>query len=87
MADTGYQGAGIGIHTPVKNPRSGHHLDVDNCCYNMLLTRLRCLGECAMVMLITRWKALHRITLCPWHIGDIVRAALVLTHTEHGKPY
>lgn len=87
LADKGYQGAGIGIHTPITNPRNGSHLDPDNRAYNTLLTRLRCLGKRAMALLTSRWKTLQHITLCPWRIGDIIRAALVLTHTEHGKTY
>jgi hypothetical protein len=85
LADKGYQGAGIGVHTPFKKPRNGNALDVDNRCHNTLLTRLRCLGERAMAVLTQRWQILQKITLCPWRIGDIVRAALVLTHVEHGK--
>ncbi|WP_189062284.1 transposase family protein, partial [Longimycelium tulufanense] len=70
LADKGYQGAGIGVHTPIKNPRGGNVLDVDNRCHNTLLTRLRCRGERAMALLTQRWRPLQRITLCPWHIGD-----------------
>jgi hypothetical protein len=51
--------------------------------YNSLLTRLRCLGERAAAMLLTRWKTLRRITLCAWRIGAITKAALVLTQFEH----
>lgn len=88
LADKGYQAAGIGIHTPIKNyPHDGNRLDADNRCYNTLLTRLRCRGERAMALLTQRWKALHRITLCPRRIGTILQAALVLTHTEHHKTH
>jgi hypothetical protein len=78
LADKAYQGAGIGIRTPFKNPPGGGILDVDNRCHNMLLTRLRCLGERAAAMLTTRWKTLARITLCPRRIGSIAKAALLL---------
>jgi hypothetical protein len=30
LADDGYTGAGIGVHTPVKQPAGGQVLDVDN---------------------------------------------------------
>ena len=87
LADKAYQGAGIGIRTPFKNPPNGNVLDVDNRCHNMLLTRLRCLGERAAALLTTRWKALNKITLCPRRIGSITKAALVLTQFEHNGRY
>jgi hypothetical protein len=87
LADKAFQSAGIGILTPFKNPPGDQVLDVDNRCHNMLLTRLRCLGERAAAMLVTRWKVLNRITLCPWRIGDITKAALVLTQFEHSGRY
>jgi hypothetical protein len=31
------------------------------------------------------FKALRNVSLCPWRIGDIVAAALVLLHFEHGR--
>ncbi len=87
LADKGYIGAGIGIHVPVKKPRNDQTHDVDTRTYNMLLVRLRCLGERAAALLLTRWKALNRVTLCPQRIGDIVRAALTLTHFEHSRTH
>jgi hypothetical protein len=87
LADKGYCFAGIGIHAPIKNPSGDQVLDPDNRCYNTLITRLRCLGERAAAMLLTRWKALRRITLCPWRIGAITQAALVLTQFEHQGRY
>jgi hypothetical protein len=87
LADKAYQGAGIGIHTPFKNPPNGNVLDVDNRCHNTLLTRVRCLGERAAAILTTRWKALNKITPCPRRIGSITKAALVLTQFEHNGRY
>ncbi|MCP2251659.1 DDE superfamily endonuclease, partial [Prauserella aidingensis] len=87
LADKAYQGAGIGIRTPFKNPADGNILDVDNRCHNMLLTRLRCLGERGAAILTTRWKTLNKITLCPRRIGAITKAALVLTQFEHDGRY
>jgi hypothetical protein len=31
------------------------------------------------------FKALRNISLCPWRIGKIVAAALVLLHTDHDR--
>jgi DDE superfamily endonuclease len=83
VADPGYQGAGIGVHTPFKQPADGRRLGVDNRTYNMLLRSMRCLGERGFALLVGRWRALQHITACPKKIGDFARAALVLTHFEH----
>ncbi|MGH7748725.1 MAG: transposase family protein [Candidatus Dormibacteria bacterium] len=84
LADAGYDGAGIGVHTPVKQPAGDRVLDIDNRAYNALLRGLRCLGERGFAVLTGRWRALRHITASPRKIGDIVKAALVLTHFEHG---
>jgi hypothetical protein len=81
LADKGYAGAGIGIHTPVK----GHHLDPDTRSRNLTITCLRALGERGNAILKTRWTALQRIRLCPQKIGQIVAAALVLSTLERGN--
>ena len=83
LADGGYEGAGIGVHTPIKQPAGDQILDVDNRTYNALLRGLRCLGERGFAVLTGRWRALHHTTASPSKIGDIVKAALVLTHFEH----
>lgn len=85
LADGGYAGAGIGVFTPVKQPADGQVLDADNRAYNALLRGLRCLGERGFAVLTGRWRALRHVTASPSRIGDIVKAALVLTHFEHGK--
>jgi hypothetical protein len=85
LADGGYNGAGIGVHTPVKAPPGDQVLDADNRAYNALLRGLRCLGERGFALLVGRWRTLRHITASPRKIGDIVKAALVLTHFEHGK--
>lgn len=78
LADKGYDGAGIGVHTPVK----GSGLTTTIQASNELLTCLRAVGERANALLKTRWKALTRIRLCPQRIGAITAAALVLTTLE-----
>jgi hypothetical protein len=85
LADGGYDGAGIGVHTPVKHPAQGQVLDVDTRTRNALLRGLRCLGERGFAILTGRWRALHHFTASPRKIGNIVKAALVLTHFEYGK--
>jgi hypothetical protein len=83
LADPGYEGTGIGIHTPVKQPADGRQLDIDNRTYNMLLRSLRGIGERGFALLVGRWRVLQHVTACPRKIGDIAKAALVLTQFEH----
>ena len=87
LADRAYHSAGIGILTPFKRPAGHPPLAADHQTYNLLHSRLRCLGERAAALLKTRWPALRRITLCPHRITAIVQAALVLTHHEHHGRY
>jgi hypothetical protein len=84
LADPGYEGAGLGIHIPVKQPPDGRDLDINTRTRNALQRSLRCLGERGFALLTGRWRTLHHITASPSKIGDIARAALVLTHFEHG---
>jgi len=84
LADPGYDGAGIGIHIPVRQPAGGRELDINTRTRNALLRSLRCLGERGFALLTGRWRTLQHITASPGKIGDIARAALVLTHFEHG---
>ncbi|HLI38695.1 MAG TPA: transposase family protein [Streptosporangiaceae bacterium] len=84
LADLGYEGAGIGILIPVKRPPGGGELDVNNRTRNAIQRSLRCLGERGFALLSQRWRTLQHITASPGKIGAIARAALVLTHFEHG---
>jgi hypothetical protein len=70
--------------SPVRQPSAGRKLDISNRTRNALQRSLRCLGERGFVLLTGRWRPLQHITLSPSKIGDIVQAALVLTHFEHG---
>jgi len=82
LADSGYEGAGHGVYTPIKQPGRGQVLAPDNQTYNTLLRSVRCRGERGFALLTGRWKALRRITASPRRIGDYVKAALVLTLIE-----
>jgi DDE superfamily endonuclease len=84
LADPGYDGAGTGIHIPVRQPADGRELDINTRTRNALQRSLRCLGERGFALLTQRWRTLQHITASPSRIGDIARAALVLTHFEHG---
>jgi hypothetical protein len=87
FADKAYHAAGIGILAPFKKPAGQPRLAPDQLTFNLLHSRLRCLGERAAAILTTRWSAPRRVTLCPKRIGSILQAALVLTHHEHHDRY
>lgn len=88
LADAGYQGAGIGIKIPAKNPKqkrgtAKRELDDSQRTRNLLLRGLRARGERGFALLTRRWAALQHITASPSRVTEITRAALVLTHWEH----
>ncbi|GAA4973210.1 transposase family protein [Actinoplanes utahensis] len=83
LADSGYESTGQGIKTPVKQPTDGKPLAIDNRAYNRLLRGLRWQGERGFAILVGRWRVLRRTTISPRRIGDVVAAALHLTHFEY----
>lgn len=83
LADAGYDGAGHGIKTPTRQPAGGHQLAIANRAINRLLRGLRWQGERGFAILTGRWKTLRHTTASPRRIGDIVAAALHLTHFEY----
>jgi hypothetical protein len=84
LADPGYDGAGIGILIPVKQPPGGGELNINTRTRNAIQRSLRCLGERGFALLTGRWRTLQHVTASPSKIGGIARAALVLTHFEYG---
>lgn len=66
----------------MKKPRNGE-LDIDTKTRNILLRGLRYQGKRGFALLKERWHALKHVTVDPGSIGDIVKAALVLTQIEH----
>jgi hypothetical protein len=87
LADLGYEGENQRLVCPVKKPSkaSGLELSVDQRTLNMLHSATRALAERGNSLLKTTFKALRRVSLCPWRIGDITAAALVLLHIEHDR--
>ncbi|MGH3533857.1 MAG: hypothetical protein ACRDQG_03985, partial [Pseudonocardiaceae bacterium] len=55
----------------------------DNQAYNTVLRSMRCRGERGFALLTGPWRSLRHTTASPRTVGDIVRAALVLTHFEY----
>ncbi len=82
LADSGYEGAGAGVHVPVKKPARGE-LDIDTKTRNALLRSLRYQGERGFALMSQRWRALQHVSLSPTTIGDIAKSTLVLTQFEH----
>ncbi len=61
LADSGYEGARIGVHVAVKKPAGGRELDLDNRTRNAL----RCLGERGFALMSQRWRTLQHVMLYP----------------------
>ena len=80
LADKGYAGAGIGIHTPFK----GTNLDPDKRSYNRMQRALRAPAERGNALL-KDYRALRHVTLSPHRIGAIVAATLVITTMRRGR--
>ena len=84
LADLGYQGEPEIFTVPFKKPK-GATLTVDQQTFNAIHGALRCLGERANSLLKTTYKVLRRYRGCPWRLGRIAAAALVLLHVEHQR--
>jgi hypothetical protein len=84
LADLGYEGERGALTTPIKH-RTGHRLTADQRTVNLLHAATRAPVEHGNSLLKTTFKALRRISLCPWRIGAITAAALVLLHHQHGR--
>lgn len=84
LSDLGYEGEADTVRIPVKTPAGGT-LTTDQKTYNRLHAAIRSQAERANAQLKMRYKALRRVSLCPWRIGDVTAAALVLFHHEKGR--
>ena len=82
LADSGYEGAGAGVHVPVRKPARSE-LDTDTKTRNALLRSLRYQGERGFALMSQRWRALQRVMVSPSTIGDMARSVLVLVQFEH----
>jgi hypothetical protein len=82
LADLGYEGEADLLRIPIKKPAGGE-LTCDQQAYNAVHGALRCLGERANSLLKTSFKALRRWRGCPWRIGQVAAALVVLHHEHH----
>ncbi len=83
LADLGYEGERAALTTPIKKTTEAPLTD-DQRTVNLLHAATRAPAERGNSLLKTTFKALRRVSLCPWRIGAIT-AALVLLHHQHGR--
>jgi hypothetical protein len=84
LGDLGYEGEATTITVAFKKPKSGELSDIQKT-FNKAHNGVRAVGERGNSLLKTTFKALRNVSLCPWKIGNIVAAALVLLHIEHNR--
>jgi hypothetical protein len=84
LGDLGYEGEAGLITVAYKKPKHGKLTDIE-IAFNKAHNGVRAIGERANSLLKVTFKALRNVSLCPWKIGTIVAAALVLLHIEHGR--
>jgi hypothetical protein len=84
LTDLGYENLSPAMRHPVKKP-AGQELTGDHKAYNQLIRGVHGIAERANSLLKTTFKALRRVSLDPWRIGAITRAALILLQLEHGR--
>lgn len=77
--------SGLGVIVPFAQPAGGRVLAVGNRCHNRLQRFLRGRGERGFALLTERWATLKHTALSPSRIGDLARAAHVLTLFEHHR--
>ena len=89
LADPGYEGAGHGVHVPVKKPAGVKELGIGTRARNALIRSVRCLGERGFALLTQRWKTLQHVTASPGRIGLIaprrIRLGAIRTQNDHVK--
>jgi hypothetical protein len=84
LGDLGYEGEADTITVAFKKPKDGELSDTQKT-YNKVHNGIRAIGERGNSLLKTTFKALRNVSLCPWTIGRIVSAALVLLHIDHDR--
>ena len=83
LADLGYEGEQDTLTIPIKRT-ADRSLSDDRRTVNALHAATRALAERGNALLKSTFKALRRVSLCPWRIGVITAAALVLTSLDRG---
>ena len=84
LGDLGYEGEQDTITVAFKRPKGGE-LSGTRKTFNKIHNDKRAVGERGNSLLKMTFKALRNVSLCPWTIGRIAAAALVLLHAGHGR--
>jgi hypothetical protein len=84
LGDLGYEGEADTITVAFKKPKNTACTDVQQQ-FNRAHNAVPAIGERGNSLLKTTFKALRNVSLCPWKIGNIVAAALVILHVQHGR--
>ena len=84
LADLGYEGERAALTTPIKKTSEAPLTD-DQRTVNLLHAATRAPAERGNSLLKTTFKALRRVSVCPWRIGAVTAAALVLLHHMHDR--
>ncbi len=87
LFDLGYEGLGSPagpLATAYKKPAGGTLTDEQKA-HNRIHNALRAVGERANALLKVTFRLLHNITIDPWKIGLVAKAALVILHTEYRR--
>jgi hypothetical protein len=82
LGDLGYEGEADTITVAFKKPKDGDLSDPQKT-YNRTHNSIRAIAERGKSLLKMTFKALRNVSLCPWNLGRIVAAALVLLHVDH----
>jgi DDE superfamily endonuclease len=80
LGDLGYEGESGTITVAFKKPKGGE-LTEEQKDHNKTHNGKRAVGERGNALLKTTFKALRNVSICPWRIGTIVAAALVILHS------
>jgi hypothetical protein len=84
LGDLGYEGEAGTITVAFKKPKNGACTAVQQQ-FNRAHNAVRAIGERGNSLLKTTFKALRNVSLCPWSIGRITAAALVILHIDHDR--
>jgi len=82
-ADSGYEGAGAGVHVPVKKPAGGRELDPDTRTRERAAAIPALPGRTRLRADVPAAADPAAVMLSPGTIGDVAKAALVLVQFEH----
>ncbi|WP_432501813.1 transposase family protein [Kineococcus arenarius] len=83
LADLGYEGERSRLTCPHKVPKN-RDLSIGERSFNRVHAYVRARAEQGNAWL-KNYRALQKVSLCPWRIGVITAAVLVVLHLEHER--